>query len=202
MSITYPLTAPTSPAIRTLDLEFAPAIATTESPFTTQVTTYEHEGLVWRASVTLPPLRNTDGARIWQGFLVALNGRVGTFTMSPPQSATPRGTQAVDIAVRTATSRRAKTLPVKGLTVGATLLRGDLISIADRLYMLAAAVTGDGSGEATLTLSHGLRADVSVDETVKVLAPVGTWRLSDNAVVRSIQLGGVSTISFGVEEAI
>ena len=195
MAISYPLTAPTTPKAREMALQFQPRTAVSESPYTGQVQTYEHEGLVWSASISLPPLLNETTARDWHGFLAALNGRVGTFTMTPSQHATPKGTQAANFSVKTAAAIRATSLEVKGMTASATMDRGDLISISNRLYMLTETATADGSGDATLTLSHGLRAAAAVDDIVSVLNPVGTWRLAENGVSRRIQVGGVSSIS-------
>lgn len=202
MTISYPLAAPSSPKAESFDLIFRPKVSVSESMFTDVVQTYTHHGLVWEASVTLPPLLNSTTAREWHGFLTSLNGRVGTFTMGPPQHATPRGTQAANFAIKTIAAVRATSIEVKSMTAAATLLAGDLISIASRLYMVVEDATADGSGDATLTLSHGLRAAVAVDDTVTCLNPVGTWRLADNATPRSIQRGGVSRISFGAVEAL
>lgn len=202
MTVTYPLAAPTDPGPQTVALQFRARVAASESIFTGAVQTYEHTGLVWSASVGLPQMRNIDQAKEWAGFLTALNGREGTFSMAPPQYAAPRGTQAANIAVAAAAAIRAKSVDVKGMTVGATLLVGDLISIASRLYRVVEDATADGSGEATLTLSHGLRAAAAVDDVVTVLSPVGTWRLGDPTVVQNIQPGGVSGMSFLAVEAI
>lgn len=202
MPISYPIAAPASPRPSAFDLEFQPNIAFSRSPFSGAVKTYEFDGIVWRAAITLPPLANATQAREWHGFLAALNGMSGTFTMAPIQHATPSGTQAANIAVRTAALIRAKEVAVKGMTAGATLLRGDMISIASRLYQVVETATANGSGQASLTLSHGLRAAAAVDDTITLLNPVGTWRLSNNAALRQIVVGGVSNISFAVEEAL
>lgn len=202
MAITYPLAVPTSPKPREFAFQFAPNTAATTSIYSGATQTYEHDGLVWSASVSLPPLLNTSQAREWHGFLASLNGQRGTFTMGPPQHATPSGTQAADISIRVAALAQAKTLEVKGMTAAATILRGDLISVASRLYMVMEDVTANGSGEADLTLSHGLREAAAVDVTVGLLNPVGTWRLRDPNVSRQIQVGGVSSVSFAIVEAI
>lgn len=202
MSITYPLAAPSAPKPESFDWIFDPKIAASESVFTDAVQTYEHHGLVWAAAVTLPRLLNESAAREWHGFLTSLNGRAGTFTMGPPQHAAPRGSQAANFTVKTVAAQRAKSIEVKGMTAAATLLVGDLISIASRLYMVVEDATADGSGDATLTLSHGLRAAVAVDDAVTCLNPAGTWRLAENATPRAIEKGGVSRISFAMVEAL
>ena len=202
MAVSYPVTPPSSPKAVRFALEFQPNTASARSIFTKEVQTYVHDGLVWAGSITLPPLLNTTQARDWHGFLVSLNGLEGTFTYGPVQHATPSGTQAADIALRSAAAIGAQSIEVDGMTASATLLRGDMISIASRLYMLTEDATANGSGEADLTLSHPLRAAAANNDTVTILNPVGTWRLSDPNVVRQIVPGGVSQISFSVVEAI
>ena len=137
MALTYPLTAPTSPAPRTFDLIYDSGASVSASPFTTQVQTFEHERLHWSAAVTLPPMKDDPDGRKWHGFLISLRGKVGTFYMTPPDHATPSGTERNNFQLASTALIRADEISVQSMTPGATMLVGDLMQISNRLYMVA-----------------------------------------------------------------
>ena len=202
MAITYPLTFPTDPVPADFDLVFEPNVGMSRSIYSDNVQTYEHDRLVWGAAVTMPTMWDATKGREFHGFFTALRGQAGTFTMILPDHASPRGTQNANFNVKTTTAIRSETLECDGLTVGATLLTGDMISVDNRLYMIMEDATADGSGAATLTLSHGLRAEATATDAVTCINPVGTWRLSSNGVVRQTNNVNHVNFNFSMVEAV
>lgn len=201
MAITYPLTFPTDPAPANFDLTFMPNVGMSQSIYTDDVQTYTHDRLVWSAAVSMPTMWDAIKGREFHGFFTALRGKAGTFTMVLPDHASPRGTQNANFNVKTTTAIRSETLECDGLTIGATLLTGDMISVDDRLYMVMENATADGSGEATLTLSHGLRAEATAGDTVTCINPVGTWRLASDPVRQTNNVNHAN-FNFAIVEAV
>ena len=202
MALTYPLTAPTSPAPRTFDLIYDSGASVSASPFTTQVQTFEHERLHWSAAVTLPPMKDDPDGRKWHGFLISLRGKVGTFYMTPPDHATPSGTERNNFQLASTALIRADEISVQSMTPGATMLVGDLMQISNRLYMVAEDMTADGSGTGTIKLTHGMRAQSNGLTNVVVLNPKGKWRLSSSQATKATDQANIANISFSMVEAI
>ncbi len=203
MAITYPITFPTTVAPSEFSLEFRPQQGIAVSPFSGQAQSYTHNGIVWYATVQLPPMTNNQ-LREYHGFLVALNGVEGSFTCPTFGYSTPAGTQNANFNLASDEDLYSKELSVDGMTASATLIRGDILSIADRIYMITEDVTASGSGTATIKISHGLRAAASSGAAVNVIWPVGTWRLEPSqSIAQSQMIGGVGQVySFAMAEVV
>ena len=90
MSITYPLSLPTSIGIESIELRAVNAVATSQSPFTYKQQIVAHQGQRWEASVSVPAVRR-DLAAPWKAFLTSLKGQQGTFLLGDPDYVTARG---------------------------------------------------------------------------------------------------------------
>ena len=77
-----PLAFP-SVGITSINLRLKRTVAVTESPFTYDQQVYAHQGAIWEAEVSLPPLNHNE-ARSVEAFIVGLKGRSGTFTFGHP----------------------------------------------------------------------------------------------------------------------
>ncbi len=99
MSITYPIKLPgldlpnVGEEISITSIRFKPrsVVAISASPFTFQQQIQVHQGQIWAAEITLPPLRD-DIAQEWIAALLSLNGIQGTFYLGDPAQRQPRGT--------------------------------------------------------------------------------------------------------------
>jgi len=91
MAISYPLSLPTSIGIESIELRAVNAVATSQSPFTYKQQIVAHGGQRWEASIAVASNIRRDLAAPWKAFLTALKGQQGTFLLSDPDYATPRG---------------------------------------------------------------------------------------------------------------
>jgi hypothetical protein len=66
---------------------------TNVSPLTRDQQTVAYPGVVWRATLSMPPLSEPSW-RLWSAFLGALQGTAGRFNLRPPQAPNPQGQAA------------------------------------------------------------------------------------------------------------
>lgn len=197
---TYPLTIPTSPGFTDVQIDLLRVTALSQSPYSLSQQAYEHPGAMWEANVSLPPMSRAQ-AGAWQAFIVSLHGRRGTFLMGKAAETSIRGTASTVLANGSA-SARATSMTVDGMGSGGTLKAGDYFEIASHLYMTAADVTANGSGQATLTFEPGLRNDVADNTSLVLTNPQGTWRLTADNVGWTINAARNYGISFSCIEAL
>ena len=182
MSLTYPLSFPSGIGISTFSLRFRKSVAMSESPFSYAQQIHDFGGGRWEAEVTIPPLSQTD-AQTFQAFLIGLEGRKGTFTMSHPLHNTT--------LTRTATGTKGDT----DLTFSGEVAAGTYFSIANKLYLATETGTTD------VNIQPPLRADAS-SASVDFTLPLGTWRLSSNEVDWYTDAGRLTPFTFACVEAV
>ena len=59
--------------IQSMTMRLRSATSISQSPFTFDQQTYQHQGVRWEAEVTLPPLKRADAKQV-EGFFAALRG--------------------------------------------------------------------------------------------------------------------------------
>lgn len=197
MSITYPLTMPESPCF--LSDEFGPitAVAMSRSPFNFQTQRQALPGQMWAFSGTLPPLQGPEAAE-WKAFLVALNGREGSFLLRPP-SFKLRGVGTGTPLVKGG-SQTGRELVTDGWTSGVTgiLKAGDYLQLgtgaSSRLHMVVKDADSDGSGNATLDIWPALRASPADNDPIEIEDPHGVFMLTSNELrwTRDIIFNGIA----------
>lgn len=183
MSITYPITLPTSPGFSKAKFTMESAVALSESPFTFEQQTYVHQGQRWRVMISLPKMRRSQAAA-WIAAMAQLNGRAGTFLLGDPDAKSPQGqgTGAPEVSPG-ADAMGQNTVRTAGWTAGITgiLKAGDHIGFGtgsdSRMYMLVQDATSDGSGNATLTVWPNLRRASVNGESVFLTYPKTQFRL-------------------------
>lgn len=85
MTITYPLTFPTTVGLVDSVLRMRTAVSMNQSPFSFVQQTYNWQGEIWEMDVTMP-LMKRGVAEQYKSFLASLKGRLGTFLMYVPSS--------------------------------------------------------------------------------------------------------------------
>lgn len=206
MAITYPLTLPDTTSYRTLGMGYAVRTGMTESEFTGKQQVFAHQGQRWSAQLALVPKTPADAAA-WLAFLVALDGRAGTFLFGDPLTAL-QGSAAGTPLVAGAHSAGATELALDGFTLSATgvLKAGDRFQLGSgssaRLYMNLFDVDADGSGAATLDIRPRLRVDVADNAAPVTSAPKGLFRLATNRVDWSLDELLVQGITVPIVEAL
>lgn len=195
MSISYPLTLPTTIGMSQITISANNVDVFTMSPFTFgQGQVLQYPGEMWTASVSIPPIKR-DLAESWVAFLLSLHGRVGTFLMGDPNAKAARGT-ATSLTVSGSSGSSSVTVVMTG-----TLLAGDYIQIGTGLDATLHKVLVDKSGGGTLEIWPALRKERTSVAAVTANT-VGLFRLSSS--VASWQIDQISSygITFDCMEAI
>ena len=179
----YPLTLPTATGIVTQNWGLNRVVAVTESPFTLQQQTFEHEGSQWRCTMTLPPMKK-DKASIWLAFFMSLRGRRGTFKLGDQDRKTIQGTATGTVRVNGA-SQTGNQVALDGFTASrANVFKaGDYIQINSYVYMVIEDVSANGSGEANVKVEPALRSGIETinnDDVVTYTNTTTIMRLDSN----------------------
>jgi len=184
MAITYPLTLPTTPDFNGSAFSMTHFVAMVRSEFTGQTQAQAHQGALWRASLSLPPMKR-PAAEPYIAALMSLNGRLGTFFLGDPLGRTARGSLLGTPLVNGA-SQTGLELITDGWTVSSNgvLLPGDYIQLGSgaltRLYKVMKQVDADGSGNATIDIQPRLRESPADGEALIFSNTKGTFRLASN----------------------
>ena len=206
MSITYPLSLPTTTGIASITLRAVNQTLVSESPVTFKQQVFAQPGKKWEADVSLPPMLRDD-AEIWLGFLLSLKGRAGTFTMGDPLGATAQGTLGGTPLVSGA-SQTGGSLNIDGATHSVTnwLKAGDYVQLGSAssatLHKVLANASSDGTGAVTLDLWPDIRTAPADNSTVTTSNCVGVWRLNSGITDWSVDSAVVYGISFSAVEAV
>lgn len=198
--VTYPQTMPTSPAPVSTDINLVHIVGKSRSPFSASLQVHDWGGAYWRARVSLPPMLRAV-ADLWLVFFSLLHGVYGTFLMGDWDRRSPRGTIAGTVLVKGA-SQSGNGIAVDGATPTTTLLKGDHISIENRLYRVVADLTFDGSGEGTIQIEPNLRSSPADNAAVTYTNPKGLFKLVSNSIPSPSDFNGVHQLSFEAEEAL
>lgn len=194
MAISFPINTPTTIGFESIEIRAVNAVATSQSPFTYKQQVVAHGGQRWEASVTIPTVRR-DLAAAWKAFLTSLKGREGTFLLSDPDYASPRG------SISAATVSGSAGDESVTVTMTGSLLAGDYIQLGSGSAAKLHQVLQDQSGDGTLEIWPGLRSDYT-SETVIFNEPKGVFRLAGNTNGWSINNSSAYAISFEAVEAI
>ena len=182
MSISYPLSLPTSFSFRSLTLGLENSVGLSESPFSFKQQVYNFGGERWVLNVSYPPLSPTQ-AREVIAFLASLIGSYGTFLAGDPLMATARGVASGTPLIKGA-GQTGRSLITDGWTPSQTniLRKGDYFQINQSLYMNLTDVNSNGSGEATLDISPPLRSTAVDNAPLIVSSPKQIFRLNSQPI--------------------
>jgi len=184
MTITYPLSTPSSDGIVSWAVDMIDAVGVGESPYSFSQETFEHAGKRFEIEVQVARLTRADAAE-WIAWLASLNGRKGTFLMGDTVGTTPRGIGTGTPLVK-GSAQTGQVLLTDGWTTTQTgiMKKGDWIQLGtgstSRLHMVLTDTNSDGSGNATLDLWPGPRTAPADNEAIVVNSANGLWRLSEN----------------------
>lgn len=162
---TFPLTYPSRAVIRS----YEPAYVSVTQGLDRDVRTRGAQR--WLIEATYPG-RSREDAEATRVFLVALQGQLTSFDLVLYPYSTPRGTTGSDTpAVKTTTAAGATSVPTKTWSNATLVLKaGDFIRFAghDKVYMVTANATTNGSGEVALSIHPSLQEGVAADEALTV----------------------------------
>lgn len=176
--LTYPVTLPTSPGIRTMRWAQMRASARSTSVFSyiTQIEQFAGEKFV--VEVTLP-LMTREQADEWNAWMLSLDGDKGTFLMGDPLRRSPRGLCIGTPKIATA-DQTGKKLYINGMTpnIANQFRKSDFIQLGDyRLHQVLRDASSDANGLVILDIFPRLRQVYPVDDPVININTVGQWRM-------------------------
>ena len=167
-------------------------------PFTFSQQTVVHQGQRWEASISIPTVRKQYAAP-WKAFLTALKGRRGTFLLSDPDYASPRGTASGTPTITGTAGNETATITMTG-----TLLAGDYIQVGtllnSKLYQVLEDCSDTGLGT-TVSLWPSLRTSPAAED-VNLSSPSGLFRLAANQVSWAVDQSSAYSISFDCVEVL
>ncbi len=203
MSTTYPLTPPSTAQTASFRPRHVVVAGANTSPYNLARQVYLWPGERWEADWTLVPLRGADlGA--WEGFLMSLDGIVGTFLLGDPNRATPFGAAngAPGTPVVDGAGQVGESLNIRGLPAGTAnyLVAGDPVQLGSgattRLHKVMQTVSSDGSGKATLTVRPRVKTAPADGAPLVVSGARGIWCLSASSV--DLGLRDASALAAGI----
>lgn len=206
MSITYPLSPPSTPALAGITLKHTDIVGASRSPFTQEGQFYRHQGQILQGTCNLPPMLRA-AAEEWLAFLLSLKGQSGTFLMGIAGCDTARGALGGSPLINGA-GQSGETLAIDGASSGVTnwMKAGDWLQVGSglsaHLHKNLTAVNTNGSGQATLDIWPRLREAPTDNAAVVVASPKGLWRLASNDVQYDIGTAMIFGVSFSVIEAL
>lgn len=206
MSISFPLSLPSTPSWMKVNFTANNIVGVTRSPFTGQQQTYQWPGENWSVDVSLPPMDQAT-AEAWVTFLISLRGVLGTFHVGDVLHTAPVGVATGTPVVNGAQGSMSNTLATKGWTHNITgiLKAGDFIQVGtgvqQRLYKVLTDANSDGSGLATLDIFPSLREGVSDNQSITLANTAGTFRLLSNDRTWNVDNAKHYGIDFKAEEA-
>jgi hypothetical protein len=206
MTITYPLAFPTTFGFSSfmIGLDFNVAVA--ESEFTFEAQVQEHQGVAWEISGSME-LLNRDQAEAYNAFIASLGGRLGTFTITPAGSGTPRGIATGTPLVKGA-SQTGKVLITDGWTSGQTgiMKAGDFFQLGSgstaKLYRVLADANSNGSGEATFDIAPKIITAPADNAAITISNPVGVFRMKENLLPVEIRPPNQHSLRFSARQAL
>ena len=205
MAITYPVSLPTSPAMKTFELTARTVSAESSSQFTGEQQVYEHQGQ-WFEALVEYPLMQRDRAEPILAALIQLKGKFGTLLLGDPDAKTPSGSWAGAPVVDGA-SQTGQTLAIRGFTASQTNVAkaGDYLQVGigetQRLHKVLKDANSDGSGKATLDIFPRLRESPADGATIVTSSPEGVFRLMSSETPWRTDQRGLYKIAFAAKGA-
>ncbi len=195
----YPLSLPSTPNFSQSTFEMVRKTGYTESPFTGKQQVHEYPYALWRATLTLPPIRRSDWNN-WAVFVLQMRGRRGTFLLGDPDyTFSGTATASSGNAIQTSSPRTAgqNTILCDGMVNGGTINKGDYAQVGDdgsnHLYLVTSNATVS-NGVALINIEPSLRVDVAVNTNVKFAGAKGIFRMDADAY--GWEANAVSTYGF------
>lgn len=155
----------------------APNVFSLPSQFSGHTQTVELPGARWMVRITFTPHSDADRAAV-EAFLAKVRGKANRIALWHPKRPVPLGTMRGS-PVLAATEPRGETSLAITTTAGATLKAGDMIKVGDSLLMVTDDATADGAGAITVSVTPGLKAQVSAGAAVSWDRPTATFILDE-----------------------
>ena len=181
MTITFPLTTPTSPKPSRIQWFQQTTSAISRSKFTGHQQSVEWDGGLWGVGVTYPPMRRAAAAPLI-AFLMALRGRRGTFAFGSHLFGTPQGSPGGTPKVKGA-GQVGYTLACDGFPNSTLVAKAcDMVQINTQVYVILTDATTDGTGNVTFDIWPNARNHAD-NSDLDFSSPTLSMRLTDSIVI-------------------
>tara|TARA_R110000803_G_scaffold920_1_gene3177 strand:+ start:6488 stop:7114 length:627 start_codon:yes stop_codon:yes gene_type:complete len=203
----YPLNLPTSPSnFRTSEWRIVRTVAVSTSIYDYSSQSADFGGAMWTTTVGLPPMKR-DEAYAWQVFFMQLHGRAGTFLLGDPDSKTIRGALDSTINVNGTFAVGAYSIGIENATASTVIFKaGDYIQFGSgatqKLHMITANCTSNGSGQATVEIEPPLKTALANDSAIIYSSTKAVMRMDSNELSWTADQISVYGISFSCSEVI
>lgn len=171
--------------IQSMTMRLRSAVAMSQSPFTFDQQVYQHQGVMWEAEISLPPLNRSE-AKAVEAFLARCRGMKETFMLGNPLHDI--------VATGAITSASVGDTTVTGTLTSVSA--GDYFQLGDNLYIVTAI------GSTTFEVMPPMRQAVSASTNLDFSLPQGIWRLATNEVNWSINEASIYGFTFPIIEAL
>jgi hypothetical protein len=132
------------------------------------------DGQRFRMTISFPPMTRTEFSPI-NAFIIKQRSQLETFTYSPPTISTPLGVASGVIRVNGAILAGVTSVAIDGManSTSGVFKAGDYFRFTgqNKVYMVMADVSSNGSGQGTLTFEPPLRTGVS-DNAILIYSSV------------------------------
>lgn len=181
MTITYPMTQPSTSQWGRVQIRRKHFVAVQNMPFTGATRVYNYGGGVWEADVELALRDATDtDTGAWLALWVALEGPWGTFFWGDPSRKVALGVATgTPLVAGAGQAVGAKTLNVDGFTASTSniMRRGDYFALDNNLYQVTEDANSVGGGAVTLSHWPPLRKVPADNAALDVTEPQGIFRV-------------------------
>jgi hypothetical protein len=181
MSITYPLTLPTTVDPASFSLYVAHSVSENRSPYSKREQVHDFGGGSWILEATFP-LLTEDLADEYLGFISSLKGQWGTFKAGNHRRRTIKGA-GLGQSPRVQTSGQTGTSLLTHNWTPSTsniMRQGDFFELNGSLHMVTQNASSDGIGDALLEITPELRAATVDEDPITIADPKGTFRLVES----------------------
>lgn len=174
------LSMPTRPNFKTSTFGLETNTQSFESPLSKVRQRVLLGGARWNATYTLPKM-NRHSMRLWQAFLLSLEGGVNTFYGFDPDAKYPLGS-AGGIPLVNGANQTGSSLITDGWphSVNGVLLAGDYFGAGGEMKMVMSDVNTDGSGNATINFKPAFRNSPADNAPLTLINPTCTMVLIDD----------------------
>lgn len=186
MTISFPLSLPSSYAPASLEFGGSDIIGVNKSPFNNSEEIQDWNGDSWAVKMSWPTLASRERAAPFIARLMALRGRKGSILLGDPLGKTARGLLGGTPVVNGAHAAGVRTLGIKGLThnVAGWIKEADYLQVgtgeATRLHLALADANSDNSGLLTVDIWPCLREALADSAPITMANCQGTFRLATN----------------------
>ena len=208
MAHEFPLSLPATPAFSNSTWGMKRAVAVAESPFTGAQQVHEYDYSLWRATLTLPPMKREQAAE-WQAFILKLRGRYGTFLLCDPDAKNARGavTGTPTLTSNITVGQHEISITTENTSTDNVFKVGDYIQIgvsaSAKLHMIVSTSNNSNlSGQVTVSVEPFIKQDATSGTSVIVSNPKGVFRMDSSDLGWDSDFVSKYGFSFSCAEAI